>query len=205
MVIDGQPVVFADHLPVGTGDIDWQYVTHGSDPSQSRVIATRPLSSPGGWKVVVAMRRIEGRICVEEVAFRPEDDDATPMVGSEIFKRLRLAELQRDIERHMTTWPFSLFLPPGWDADTRLDRPRPGRAGRRDAFYALWAQRYVDALAETGGRPMPVLTDRFHESAASIRAFLGKARALGLLTEAPAGRAGGELTSKARALLGEES
>jgi hypothetical protein len=84
---------------------------------------------------------------------------------------------------------------------------QPGRAGRKDAFYAEWARRYVDALATAPRRPIALLIEEAaerdeHVTRGEIAARLTVARQRGLLTEAPSGQAGGELTDKARRVLG---
>lgn len=99
-----------------------------------------------------------------------------------------------------------LELPPNAGPVLDFDRSelggsrRPGRAGRPDLFYAEWAARYVTAMRETGP-PLPRLAEEHGFNTSTIRGFLNEARRRGLLTQAPLGRAGGELTEKARELL----
>ncbi len=85
-----------------------------------------------------------------------------------------------------------------------IDTQRPGRAGRPDIKYAMWAEKYVDAVEATCGKPMAKLMAEnpgFDE--ARIRNILHQARDRGLLTDAEVGKAGGQLTDKAEALLTE--
>ncbi|MFN7148957.1 MAG: hypothetical protein ACK4V6_05705 [Microthrixaceae bacterium] len=82
----------------------------------------------------------------------------------------------------------------------------PARLGRRakdDSFYAVHARRYVDALGVNKRSPIDVMVDNSdeHTTKKAQLAYVNRARARGLLTAAPPGRAGGELTDKARALL----
>lgn len=91
----------------------------------------------------------------------------------------------------------------------RWARPveRPGRAGREDNFYAGWARRYVQARVEAPRRPVAHLIEQAakrgeHVTRGEIAARLTVARQRGLLTEAPSGQPGGELTEQARQLLG---
>ena len=80
--------------------------------------------------------------------------------------------------------------------------PKPGRKGRPDVEYAIWADRYVEANRKSGGKPMPYLTERFPGySTDSLRAILNKARRRGLLSAAESGKAGGHLLPKATELL----
>ncbi len=83
-----------------------------------------------------------------------------------------------------------------------IDVRRPGRAGRPDWPYALWAARYVEAVGENPRRPVARLATQFPgHSADSIRAILNNARRRGLLTAARHGLAGGDLTDKAKQVL----
>lgn len=87
---------------------------------------------------------------------------------------------------------------------------RPGRAGRPDRYYAIWANAYVDRLREGSATPVKDLTTAppvvlgvgaGEASEATIRDTLTEARERGLLTSSPRGKAGGELTPKALRLL----
>jgi len=87
---------------------------------------------------------------------------------------------------------------------------RPGRGGRDDLFYAIWAAAYVERLLagdrtpvrslgedppiELEGAPSPL-------SRNTVRGILADARSRQLLTTAPPGKAGGELTTKASKIL----
>lgn len=77
----------------------------------------------------------------------------------------------------------------------------PGRRGRDDSFYAQVAARYVHLLTSTDHAPAVGLADEMTVSVSSVRGLLHEARRRDLLTHAPPGRAGGQLTDKARRLL----
>jgi hypothetical protein len=81
-----------------------------------------------------------------------------------------------------------------------LNTPRPGRRGRGDLFYALWAERYVAKCATTR-TPYPELAAEHHYEVRTIRDFVQVARRRGLLVVGSQGRAGGRLTPKAKKLL----
>lgn len=90
---------------------------------------------------------------------------------------------------------------------------RPGRAGRSDIYYAIWARAYVEWLRLGSKTPVkdlatapPVAIAGYSSgekswSEGTIRDVLREARHRGLLTRSPAGRAGGELTPKCVSLL----
>jgi hypothetical protein len=101
-----------------------------------------------------------------------------------------------------------LQLPPNAGPVLDIDRTelggvrRTGRRGRPPKFYAEWAARYVAAMRDSGP-PLQRLALEYHFDPSSIRGFLYEARRRGLLTKAPPGRAGGELTARALELLAE--
>jgi hypothetical protein len=82
---------------------------------------------------------------------------------------------------------------------------RPGRRGREDSFYALWAKRYLDRCATTR-RPYAELAKE-HKGYAerSIRDIVQTAKRRGLLVGGSQGRAGGRLSAKAERLLARMS
>lgn len=77
---------------------------------------------------------------------------------------------------------------------------RVGRRGREDHYYAGWAAEYASALTRSG-HPVAELAARHHLSASQVRNLMHACRRRGMLTAAPPGRAGGELTPVAVALL----
>lgn len=84
---------------------------------------------------------------------------------------------------------------------------RPGRAGTPDADYADWAKRYVDAMELAPRAPVKHLIEMErqagrHATEAQVRAYISKARRRGLLTPAPSGQPGGQLTPLAQQVLG---
>ena len=91
-----------------------------------------------------------------------------------------------------------------------LEAPRrPGRKGHDDRFLAQVASVYVGALAAGSRRPIADAAERLrevgqHYSNARVRDLVFMARERGFLTGPPGpGRAGGELTPKAKAILAE--
>lgn len=90
---------------------------------------------------------------------------------------------------------------------------RPGRAGRPDIYYALWADAYVERLRGGSRTPVkdlvakpPVVMDTGGGiSIDAVRDVLAEARRRDLLSPAPVGRAGGDLTPKAERLIRQAS
>jgi hypothetical protein len=85
--------------------------------------------------------------------------------------------------------------------------PRPvkiqDRKHRQDGLYARLAEAYVAAFNAGSRTPSADVARRWKLSAAKVRDLLFKARRRRLLTAAPNGKSGGELTEKAYAILGE--
>jgi hypothetical protein len=89
------------------------------------------------------------------------------------------------------------------------EQQRPGRRGRPALFYAQLARSYTVALEADPAKPVPELkrrleSDGIYLSISQIRDLLHQARRKGMLTRAPKGRPGGELTEDARRLLERE-
>ncbi len=148
-----------------------------------------------------------------------EDPSFVPAGGipARVLRRLRLTDPIGLFERFVKKWESEhgdevtrrvfgrLSSPP-----SRTPVPkRTGRAGRSDAFYARWAAAYVERLRRGSRHPVrdlaarpPVKISGFASSSdapeATVRAIIHEARRRDLLTAAPRGRAGGELTDKAR-------
>lgn len=95
------------------------------------------------------------------------------------------------------------------DLDHRLvaEPRRPGRKGYGIEHYLLWAQRYAEKIATGSRQPVAELAREYHEDAVWVRDTITDARRRhGLLTlSSGQGRAGGQLTLKALALMGDRS
>ena len=98
-------------------------------------------------------------------------------------------------------------LMPKFTAEAVSAPRQPGRRGRDDRFYATVAAIYVEALERDPRRPVVLAAQMLSKrrrgtfKPAYVRDLLHVARQRGLLTRPPKGRAGGQLTGKARAAL----
>ncbi len=92
-----------------------------------------------------------------------------------------------------------------WREWVTTDRSRPGRLGRPDIEYAQHAELYVRVLRSGVPKPTAQLAEQLHLSPVQVRNIIGQARKRGLLTSAPKGRAGGELTELAIEILKEHA
>jgi hypothetical protein len=127
-------------------------------------------------------------------------------IGSRIVRKVPLEEiidkmiwLQREVEKG---------FPPrqGWDTEAKRASRRPGRNGRDDRFYAIWARRYVER-SEVSRSPTKDLARIHHKPYGAVAQWIHDARERGLLTRAAGGqngRRGGALTAKALKVLNDE-
>ena len=160
-----------------------------------------------GWDLhveVVADGYVAG---VRRVAFESSDGLPRPMPAA-IFKSLNMGELNDSIEYLLTTSTLRLLLPPALRRE--VTRPRPGRRGRADLFYAERVAEFVDALEREPRTPIRWLVDHAEAptntapTGETWRRWLKEAERRGLLTGRPAqteGRTGGRMTERCQQLL----
>jgi hypothetical protein len=122
-----------------------------------------------------------------------------PPVTASVVRRAPIELLYKQVRGYVL---ISESLGMGLDIDIRefARHPRPGRRGRDDIYYARLAAEYVELLT-TSSTPTKDLAEKHHYSATVMRDYLNQARSRGLLTRPERGRAGGQLTEKARDLL----
>ncbi len=118
------------------------------------------------------------------------------------LRRLGFGWLVEEADRLLADWAVGQALGPAWRREIR----RPGRAGRPDLHYALWAHRYAQALAAEERSPVQRIIREEqaagrHVTKGQVAGAMNRARARGLFTGAPPGKAGGKLTAKAKSLL----
>jgi hypothetical protein len=77
----------------------------------------------------------------------------------------------------------------------------PRRMRRDERFYAEMAAAYAEAVAAGNNRPIDTIADAIGRSRNTVKDVIREARARRLLTETTHGRAGGQLTAKAKKLL----
>ena len=170
-------------------------------PQETVVFTTRVDDA----ELKIAVKATDGAIAPHQITIEMPDGSALP---ASLFTRLRLTpvfdQMSRDFDSPVINYQLGMFDSARWD-EPFLQRPRPGRKGRPDWEYALWASRYVSACEQDARRPVALLVERFPgHSEAMLRAILNRARRRKLLTDPPQkGRAGGVLTAQAVRLLKE--
>jgi hypothetical protein len=161
-----------------------------------------PLPGHPEWKITATFVRQDDQVVVESCAISPAGDKV-PAGGltARQLRRATLGDLTREAARGLVGELMSAIAPD--TTQTRVDDHvalHPGRAGRDDHFYAVWAARYVERAAYTP-RPIAELAELHDRPPARMREYIAQARRRGLLTETTRGRSGGELTDKAITLL----
>ena len=185
----------------------------------------------GDWLAAYRFLPVDGRPVLAEVRVFPAEsvprdpgrwsEQAVPEGGvpARVLRELRTS-VADEVRRHVlqqlagkrgAAWILDSFgLQRMGFTEAILDAPhRPGRRGRDEAFYASIAVRYA-VLVATGTRtPIQDLAKELVGqgewfSPESVRQLVTKARARGLLTEAPPGRAGGVATERAWELVKTE-
>ena len=90
----------------------------------------------------------------------------------------------------------------GFRAKSRPRPRRPGRPGHSDRFYAELAAEYVDLCRAGIDKPVVAMAKSRNDTEVYIRDAIHVARKRELLTPSPPGKAGGQLTDKGTAALG---
>ncbi len=158
-----------------------------------------------GATLQVEVRATHGQAAPHQITIKMADDSALP---PQVFPRLRITpvfdQMSQDFKSPVIQFHLGIFEESAWK-EPFLSRPRPGRKGRPDWEYAMWAARYVSACRQDARRPIARLTkEHANHTESMLRAILNKARNRGLLTATPQkGVAGGRLTKRALQLLRE--
>lgn len=162
------------------------------------------------WVDVVAPTRTGGELVRvrlelsngEPVPTRVEVTLPGGTASTRALRRYGFGWLVDEADRLLADWAVGQALGPAWRREIR----RPGRAGRADLHYALWAHRYAQALdAEERSPVQRIIREEQaagrHVTKGQVAGAMNRARARGLFTGAPPGKAGGKLTAKALRLL----
>ena len=138
---------------------------------------------------------------------RVSKDLQSEHAGGVTSRLLRKVPLDAIVDEALHRMNESGRLPKGWDSVARNAPGRPGRAGRDDRFYAVWARRYVDQAARSRS-PTRDLAELHGERYGAVVQWIHEARNRGLLSRSAGGtqqgRRGGRLTPKAMKLLRRE-
>jgi len=176
-----------------------------------------------GWRALVSLVIRDDRLTLAELRLFPGppvfeeterelgdwrevdlDRVAEEGISARLLRRVPVGELTRFAHSEFASTVNSPVVVTSrkWARAAARQPARPGRAGRDDAFYLLWAERYARAAAQSD-RPIIDLSKRHKERKTRVRDLVHEARRRDLLTPGVQGRAGGSLTHKAKELLKE--
>lgn len=152
-----------------------------------------------GWRILPEVAVTDRGLLLRRLVIEPSDGMPEPGITTRMLRQLRTGDLIAAL-RAAARQNEQIF----GDAPDLSVTTRVGRRGRDDLYYARWAVAYVEALARSA-RPIEDLAARHNLSASQIRNLTHACRRRGMLTASPPGRAGGELTPRAIALLKEDT
>jgi hypothetical protein len=151
--------------------------------------------------------------------FETAPHDIVPAKASElregILTKTRIEEaktiVRQYVAEHPDTFPDRATLEMEWSSEARGEAPQhPGRSGRTDDYWLTVALAYVRCLADDPERVAVCVAAELSKlwsrkvTPKQATAYINRTRKKGFLTPAPGrGKAGGELTDKARQLLTE--
>jgi hypothetical protein len=172
-----------------------------------------------GWLIALRLAKQQGTAVVAEIhlargdVFKGpslEDTDLPPGgLSARRLQGVRLGEVLAALRerarfdrklKDLGSFFFTNSL--GLSVEDLTPPRRTGRKGHPERYYAEWALAYVELLSAGVEWPIKDLAAGRGYSEATVRGVINRARKLGLLTPSPPGKAGGELTSRATALLG---
>jgi hypothetical protein len=149
-----------------------------------------------GWRVLPEVEVTEAGLLLRRLVIEPANGMPGSGITTRMLRALRTGDLIAAL-RAAARQAVALGERPDLDVSHRA-----GRRGRDDLYYARWAAEYADALTRSGN-PVTELAARHHLSASQVRNLMHACRKRKMLTAAPSGRAGGELTARAIELLRE--
>jgi hypothetical protein len=157
-----------------------------------------PIPGHEDWQIALFFVQQQGTPVIAELRIRSTAESVpTGGLTTRELREIRLDAVARSLRRR----PLGSLLNPGIDIEAeRNNDPRPGRRGRPDQHYAAWAAQYHEHALRSS-RPVATLAEETGVSTARVRDHIRQARNRGLLSPAPPGRSGGELTDYALQLL----
>jgi hypothetical protein len=131
-----------------------------------------------------------------------KDLDGAPPGGIPVrlLQDVPLRQMIEEVHRRAAS-TYEAKLPSGWATAVRNEPQRPGRRGRSDHFYAVWAQRYEKRFDASSTSPLRDLEREYGVRYGTVVGYISEARRRDLLWPTTRGKAFAALTPKARELL----
>jgi hypothetical protein len=177
--------------------LDFAAASYDKDTKRMRLV--RAIEGYHGWQCEAVISATDAGLQVDRLTIEPWGDAVPPGgITTRMLRQIRTGALIASYRSAARAWSFVL---PDTAPDLSVSE-RVGRRGRDDRFYARWAAEYADALTRSPN-PVAEMAARHHLSASQVRNLVHACRKKDMLTAAPPGRAGGELTARAIELLRE--
>lgn len=148
-----------------------------------------------GWLIKPDVMVTDNGLLLRRLVIEPEDGVPDGGITTRLLRGLRTGDLIASLRAVRGQARSYGVEGPDLAVGTRV-----GRRGRDDRYYAEWSAEYVSAL-DGSTRPVEELARRHSLSSSQVRNLIYACRRRGMLTSAPPGRAGGELTRLAIELL----
>jgi hypothetical protein len=175
------------------------FAAAGWRPDAKRMDLTCDIEGFPGWQVVAEVAATDAGLQIERLTVEPWGDVTPPGgITTRMLRRIRTGAV---IAAYPAAARVMALVQLGPAPDLSVSE-RVGRRGRDDRFYARWAAEYADALTRSGN-PVAEMAARHDLSPSQVRNLVHACRKRDMLTAAPPGRAGGELTARAIELLRE--
>jgi hypothetical protein len=168
-------------------------------PDTKQTYVTCNIKGFPGWEAEAVISPTDAGLQIDRLTIRPWGDAAPP--GGITTRMLRQVRTGAIFASYRSAARALSFVLPDTAPDPSVSE-RVGRRGRDDRFYARWAAEYADALTRSPN-PVAEMAGRHHLSPSQVRNLVHACRNKKMLTAAPPGRAGGELTARAIELLKE--
>jgi len=185
----------------------------GKKGSRTTGVTVR-VDGPPGWTVLGEFTDVDGRLALVRLTMAPDlgkwpqdnsfragqlSEEQQRGITARLLRRVSLGDLFGALPEALASigedWgrPQDKLLTAAADRWSKT-KQQPGRAGRGDGYYALWAARYVENLDKHN--PVAATAAEHGKTQGQVRDLLHEARRRKLLTKAGRGRAGGSLTEK---------
>ena len=174
-----------------------QFAAAGYQPGAKWMCLIRDIEGFPGWQVVAEVATTDAGLQIDRLTIEPWGDVPPGGITTRMLRQIRTGAI---FASHRTAARVIGILHP--DAPDLSVSERVGRRGRDDRFYARWAADYADAFSRSS-HPVAEMAARHSLSPSQVRNLVYACRRRGMLTSAPSGRAGGELTARAIELLRE--
>lgn len=153
-----------------------------------------------GWAIKAIYETLQDDVTLSHLTIYPAGQWA-PEGGltDDVRRSVRLDDLRKKAKRVLQFHEVSESI--GVNPSAFMKNTARGRRGRSDLDFAEIARDYAALIDGEVEHAADVLADQMDLSVSTVRGLVWQARKRGLLTSAPAGQEGGQLTGRAKGIL----